>query len=767
MSLCGDFWTFSDDGKEFSFAKRDLKQPWRNYIYTDQLKSSFTHTGAGAAFDRSPVNDCLCPENNPRLVVVRDQESGAVWTVNGVDSPKQPADWKCTHGFGYTRLNSKTQDIAGSVTYFVPVDETTEVWRIRLENTGARARRLRVFPVVLWRFGLVNYETGFDDVVFENGMIVGACHHWPFVDYRSTHDKYNRSWDRVGFMASSPAPSGFDCVYETFVGEGGSVVRAEAVQAGECRNSMKRGSDSCGVLQLDVALAPGAAADLVVLVGMARDAGDAARIRAKYGTPALADAGFSALKQWWTDYLDRMRIELPEKDFTLFANGWHRYNMFARYYSRFGVRDTAQDMGAVAAFDPDRAKARMQMIYETQYQDGCTRHDVDILGSFHHRTINSDLPLWIPWLTGRYIRETGDYGVLDRTFSYVEGAEGTAYEHCVKAIDYIGQESGRFGLPLLKCGDWNDCLIGSAKAGVSVWMALFYHLTLMDMHEIAARTGRTADAARFLAQARELAATVNDKCWDGRWYLMAFDDDGGVIGGHTEEEGRIWVNPQSWAILTGVAPAVRARTSMEAVQELMDTPVGIPLLAPPYTKPQQRNGLISRYAPGHHHNGGSWHHAVTWAMLAECKIGRADRALDLFRKLMPAYMSQTWDKHSTEPYTYASYTNTAPSGELGRTGISWNSGTVCWMYRVLFEGFAGITPEFDGLRVDPRLPSGWRRIAVKRPYRGSVYHIAIESPSGASQGVKELVVDGKRVAGNLIPIAPPSKKVDVRVVLGA
>ncbi|MBM4164304.1 MAG: hypothetical protein FJ222_07680 [Lentisphaerae bacterium] len=767
MSLRGDHWSFSDDGKEFSFTTREHTHPWRNLIFTDHLKSSFTHTGAGGVCDRSPVNDCLCPDNNPRLVAVRDQESGAVWTVNGVDSPKQPADWKCTHGFGYTRIQSKTSEIAGSVTYFVPVDEATEIWQIRLENTGSRPRKLRVFPCVLWRFGLTGYETGFDDVYFADTMIVGTCHHWPFVDYRSTYNKFEREWDRVGFMASNPAPSGFDCVLEQFTGSGSFSAGAEAIQSGRCRNSVHKGLDSCGVLQMDITLAPGAVTDLVVLVGMARDPSDAARIRAKYGTVAQANAAFAALKQWWTDYLGRMTIELPDSEMTLFANNWHRYNMFTRYYSRFGVRDTAQDMGAVTAYDPERARARLILVLETQYRDGCTRHDIDLLGSFHHRTINSDLPLWLTWLTARHIRETGDYGWLDHTFSYADGGEGTVYEHCVRAIDYIKQESGRFGLPLTKCGDWNDCLVGSATSGVSVWMGLFYHHNLMDMHELAMRSGHPDDAARFLAQARALAESINTHCWDGRWYLLAFDDDGGVIGSSTETEGRIWVNPQTWAILSGVAPADRARTSMESVQELMDTPVGIPLMAPPYTKIQKRIGMITRYAPGHHHNGSSWHHAVTWAMLAECKIGRQDRALELFRKLIPAYMSQKWAEHTVEPYVYASYTNTAPSGQLGRTGIPWNSGTVCWMYRVLFEGFAGITPEYDGLRVDPRLPAEWPKITVKRPYRGSIYHITIEAPERMSKRVKELYVDGKPVAGNLIPILPPGREATIRVVVGA
>lgn len=765
MSLTGKFWSFSEDGREFSFTKRDIPEPWRNFIYTDHFKINLTHVGKGPAYGRSPHNDSLCKSDNPRLIFVRDQEDGSVWTVNGVDGA-QPADWTCTHGFGYTRVSATTRGIAGSVTWFIPVDESTEIWRIRLRNTGDRTRRLRVFPFVLWRFGYAYYETGFDNAFFDNGMIVGECHHWPFVDFRSTYDKYNRSWDRVGFMASSPVPSGYDCLVEKFVGPSGSVSRPEVVQSGACRNSVKKGKDSCGVLQMDVTLAPGETGDIVVLVGMARDAQDAARIRAKYGTPAQADGAFQTLREWWTAYLSRIRIEVPDADITTYANGWHRYNMFIRYHSRFGVRDTAQDMGAVAAYDPERAKARLKLVLEAQFQDGCTRHDVDLLGAMHHRTINSDLPLWLPWLTGIYVRETGDYAFLDQVLPYADGGEGAVYEHCVRAIDYIRRESGRFGLPLIKCGDWNDCLIGPAKSGVSVWMGMFFHMVLQDMCEVASRTGHAADAERFRALAREMEATINKNCWDGQWYLRAFDNDGGVIGGHTEEEGRIYVNAQSWAILSGVAPADRALTAMKSVEELMDTEVGIPLLAPPYTKIQERIGLITRYAPGHHHNGSSWNHASTWALLAECKIRRPDRALDLYRRMMPMYLSQKYEPHQMEPYVYASYTDVPASGETGRSGIPWNSGTVCWMYRSLHEGFAGITPEHDGLRVDPSLPKEWRKIAVRRPYRGAVYHIAIEAVGQATSGVTAVYVDGKRIEGQVLPILPPGKEARVRVVVG-
>jgi len=767
MSLHGDFWRYSDDGREFSFTRRDINTPWRNFLSTDHIKSIFSHTGAGPSFGRCAYNDSFLADSNPRLVFVRDPESGAAWTLNGTDSARQPADWQCTHGFGYTRIQSTTRTIAGSVTYFVPVDEAVEVWRVRLENTGTQARRLQVFPFAVWSFGLRGYDQNFDVVSFANGMITGQCNHWPFLDFRSTHAEYNRNWDRLGFMASSPAPTGFDCVLQAFVGDGGSPVRAAAVQAGACRNSVKRGTPSCGALQIEVTVEPGAIADVVILVGMARDVADADRLRARLGSPAQADAALDRVKDWWNDYMGRIRIDLPDRDITTFANGWNRYGMYTRYYYRFGVRDTAQDMGAFATFDVDRASARIQRLYEAQYQDGSTNHDIDQLHSPYHKSINSDVPLWLPWAAAMYIRETGNYAMLDQRYRYFDGGEGSVYEHCVKALDYIRRESGRFGLPYLKCGDWNDCLMGSSKTGVSIWLGIFYYINLMEMHELAARTDRTADAARFLAQAQALKTTINAEGWDGRWYLRGFDDDGGVIGGHTEQEGRIYLNPQSWAILAGIAPEDRARMSMEAVEELMDTPVGIPLLAPPYTETQTRIGVISRMAPGEHHNGGVWNHADTWAILAECKIGRPDRALELYRKLLPPYLSQKWAECTSEPYAYTSYTNTEMSGELGRTGVAWNTGTVCWMYRTLLEGFAGITAEYDGLRIAPSLPSEWRKLTVRRPFRGCVFTITIEDPDGASRGVKSVTVNGKQISGNLIPLQTSAREADVRVVLGA
>lgn len=764
MSLAGLFWEYTANGREFVIRQRDLPQPWHNYISTDSIKLILKHTGAGPSFGRNPSEDRFTAEENPRLVFVRDQETGECWTANGVGGAA-PADWQCRHGFGYTTLSGTTNGIHGTVTIFAPLDEPAEVWCVTLRNQTDRPRRLAVFPFALWGLAHAGHEINRDNVYHERGVVFAECWHWAFADFRNSYPKYNRTWDRIGFMAMSLPPSGFDCTVPGFVGDG-SLHAPAAVRAGRCTNSVKRGLPGCGALQGELTLAPGTETEFVVLVGAAKNKRHARRILAKYNAPAKAGKAFRALRSWWDEYLGRMTIHTPDADITTFANGWNRYAMLQRYYHRLGYRDTAQDIAAFVPIDPERTRQRIGMLCEAQFRNGNTYHDVAMLGFPQHVTINSDPPAWLPWVVGVYVRETGDFGWLKTKFSYQDGGTGTVYDHCVRALDWYRRESGKFGLPLLKCGDWNDCLQGSWRKGVSVWLGQFLHIGLTDFAEIATRTRRPADAKRFRAAADRLAKTINAHCWDGRWYVRAFDDAGKPIGSHTEQEGKIFVESQAWAVLSGIAPADRARQCLESVEKLMDLPIGIPLVAPPYTRIQERIGILSRIAPGVHHNGGSWNHAVTWVIIAECRIGRADRALEIYRRLFPPYLSQKWPAHRSEPYIHASHTDGPLSGRCGRTGVGFNTGTVCWIYRTLHEGFAGITPEWDGLRINPCLPKEWDRLEVRRRYRGNDFHIVIEDPGHVGHGVRSITVDGQPITGNLIPAIRSTKTREVRVVLG-
>jgi len=519
------------------------------------------------------------------------------------------------------------------------------------------------------------------------------------------------------------------------------------------------------VRETHIALKPRETRELVVLVGMGKDRKDIRRITRKLGSVDKVRKTFLQVKQWWNEYLDRMHVDVPDKDIGTFTNGWNRYGMYIRYYHRYGYRDTAQDMSSFIAFDRDRFHARMKLLMEAVFKDGYAYHDVAQIGFPQHVSINSDPPAWLPWLVTSYVKESGDFGFLRKNFSFQDGSEGTAYDHIVRVLDYYRKESGRFGLPLIKCGDWNDCLMGSNAAGVSVWLAEFLYISLTDTAEMAQRMGKSRDAERFAEYARTLKKAINDRCWDGKWYVRALDDKGAPIGSRKNSQGKIFLNAQSWAVLSGIATPERAATAMRSVERIMDTPVGIPLVTPPYSKVEPRIGLLSRIVPGKHHQG-VWNHANTWAIIAECMIGRPDRALVLYKRIFPPYLSQTWNLHHAEPYAFASYTNIPLSGETGRTGVGWNTGTVCWMYRALFEGFGGVRPEWDGLRIDPRLPAEWDWMRMKRWYRGNVFHIAITRNQQGAKGIQKVIIDGKASGSNLIAADPKRKERRIEVIVG-
>jgi cellobiose phosphorylase len=407
----------------------------------------------------------------------------------------------------------------------------------------------------------------------------------------------------------------------------------------------------------------------------------------------------------------------------------------------------------------------MRSLFEAELQRGATMHETDRLGWDNHVTINSDPQLWPAWAASFLVRETGDLSHLETRHAFRDGGEASAYEHMKRALEFTLDHSGLHGLPLIRSGDWNDCLNGPHERGVSVWLAEFLYICLMEVAEMARRTGRDGDSIRYAAEAERLKRTINEKCWDGRWYVRAFDDDGAPIGSASDDEGRIWVNAQTWAVIGGIAPPERALESLKAVEGLMDTPVGIPMLAPPYTR-VGRAGLISRMAPGCHHNGGVWNHAVTWAIIAECMTGRPGRALDIYRRIFPPKLSNEYDLHVSEPYCHTSYTNAPLSGELGATGVGWNTGTIGWVHRATYEGFAGLHAGWDGLVVDPSLPSDWREVKVTRRYRRNVFEIAIDNPEGRERGVASIEVEGEPRDSNLIPAVEGDARRRVRVVMG-
>jgi len=769
MSLSNRFWRFSDEepaygAREFIITRRDLPDAWENRILTDRLSSIVTQTGHGIAYGRGEHDDRVLADASPRTVYVRDDATRRHWTVNGTATKRQPAGWECRHGFGYTTVRSRQSGIDGSVTYFVAPDDSVEIWLIELTNTTKRQRRLSAFPFVRWRLGYVNTPPHNHEVTHRDGVIYARSLFWNADAHRSSLPEFNREWDRVAFLSASPKPVGFDCLPQGFIGSGTEAAPA-AVRAGQCTGSFGRGGENVGSLHLRTRVGPGGTARLVVLVGLAEDRAHVRRLVKRYAGVAKARKALATVRRSWDEYLARMRIDLPDADITRFANGWLRYGLQQRYHSRYGVRDTAQDMAALAPFDRESARRRIAALYAAQLACGNSLHDVPHFRFDSHVTVNSDPPLWLPWVTAAYLKETGDWRWLRRKFPFQDGGSATAYDHCVRAIDWILSESGRHGLPLIKCGDWNDAMAGAYEKGVSVWMAEFLYINLLEMAEIARRARRHAHARRFSAEAERLRRTVNRNCWDGKWYIRGFDSDGRAIGSKRRREARIFANAQTWAVLGGLAPKDRAVTALQSVERLMDTPVGIPMMEPAFRKPDAALGEITRFAPYHHHNGGVWNHLNFWVMLAECEIGRTDRALDLWWRIFPPRLARDLERFTAPPYAYGSWTNTPRSRLYGRGDLGCNTGGTGWAWRVLFEGFCGIRPEYDGLRIDPRMPTGWTWAHARRPFRKSMYDITIDNPDGLPAGRASVELDGRVLPDNLIPADGKPARHDVKVVV--
>jgi cellobiose phosphorylase len=750
MARDSSFWAFSEDGREFIIRRRKLPDTWRNHLATDDFNCSIDQTGAGHAYGRSPSDDRVTADECGRTIFVRDAATGSFWTLNGTTG-EQPSDWQCRHGMGSTTISHTTEGVASSVTYFLPLRGATEIWRIRLHNTTDQRRELGLFSHVTWRLGFVRTPPMNYNVVSSGGVIWAENYFWNGSAHRSSLPEFNKTWDRIAFMAASVEPDGFDCLPEGFVGDG-SALAPQAVREGACRGSFGRGGENIGVLQHNIAIEPGGTFDMMILVGYAPDKAAARKLVRRYGDVAKADEAFAALGKWWDTYLGSAFTETPDREINQFNNGFTMRGIYTRYYLRYGYRDTAQDVSGLVIFDRERARLRMEAMMRAQFKCGNTLHDVPSLRFDSHLTVNSDPPLWLPWVISAYLRETGDWAFLHKRIPFRDSGDATVYEHALRSLDWVLSQSGRFGLPLIKCGDWNDALAGAWEKGVSVWMADFLYLNLNEMAQVAQRFKRPRDAQRLAREAARIARTVNEKCWDGKWYIRGFDSTGKPFGSKSCREGSIFANPQSWGVLSGLAPADRALTAMKSVERIMDTPVGIPMLFPAYTRPNPALGEITRFAPYHHHNGGVWNHLNTWVCMAECKLGRTDRALEVYRRFFPPRLAREVDRFTAMPYAYGSWTNTPRSRLYGKADASSNTGTTVFAWHVLMQGFCGVSAEHDGLRVEPRLPTSWKWARVRRPFRDATYDIRIENPRGLAVGKVAVELDGKPIEGNLLPL---------------
>jgi cellobiose phosphorylase len=725
-----------------------------------------------------------------RYVYIREMD-GDYWSLSWQPTPKEKLDfYECRHGMGYTTISTKRKGLRGEITYFVPQDDDLEIWLVSLSNETYEERRISIFPYVELCLGhalvdLINQpnDQHFNVVNFdkEDGTLYATKNYW-VTNRKVSVEQPNQGWDKKVFFTTSLPIIGWDGSKDEFIGRWRSESDPIAVENGKLGDTNITAGDACAALQSEIVIGPGERVEFVVLMGVTDAECNAQEIIAKYRSPDVARRELDRVKAWWDEYLSSVQVETPDREMNLMLNVWGKrqawvtfnMNRNAGYYHGgllfgVGIRDQSQDLMGPILSQPEDVADRIAEVISHQFRDGSTLHNYFKLTGQGEKTGHSDTPLWLPLGVMSYVKETGDYSFLERSVPFQDGGEpSTVLDHIIRAVAYALSNLTPNHLPKFGPGDWNDTLdyVGRKGIGESVWVAEFLCYILKETSDLLERVGRPGKAAELKSDYRVVSRALNERCWDGEWYIRGTRDDGGVIGSHKNEEGRIFMNAQSWAVISAIAPPERPVACMESAYRMMDTPRGPKMLHPAYTKVDPGIGLATRCVPGKKENGAIFNHPASWAILAECILGNGDRAYEWYRKCMPMIQAHDPDIYKMEPYVYSEYVTSPDHPTFGQASHSWLTGSGVWMFRDGLDWILGVRPTYNGLMVDPCIPQAWDGYKVTRKFRGATYEIEVKNPDHVQTGVESIEMDGVSVDGNVLPIVTAGTTAKVVVTMG-
>ncbi|MDO8589201.1 MAG: glycosyl transferase family 36 [Armatimonadota bacterium] len=786
---------FSDDGREYIITRPDTPKPWINYLSNDRYCALCSQTGGGYSFFETSGYNRITKEYPPlvvnsdrpgRYIYLRDQETGEYWGANWQPVCKEPTHFESRHGMGYTVVESGYNGIDTSITYFVPPRDDLEVWMVGIKNSSDKPRKLQAFAYVKWdlanyAYNLVeaSFSNLFNEASVEDGIIFVSTRFWNITSPGAGNP--NARWDKYAFLTASFDVHGFDCFDDAFIGPYRSWGNPLAVERGSCSDTQGDGQDIAGVLQHDFELAPGEEKKFIVLLGVAYRKEDARNLARRYDTWEEAERALNEVSMYWDNYLSRTTCHTPDRDFDLQVNVWNKYQAWITsrwsrmdsYYigggSIIGFRDSWQDILAILPNDLEWVRQRVIYLLEHQFPDGSTLHNWDPLTNIGTKTGHSDDPLWLVLGVMEYLKESGELVFLDEAVRYYDGGSETVRQHVLRAIDYVLDHMSDRGIPLIMAADWNDGLdyIGRQGRGESTMVAEHLAWMLREVATLLWFVGSDSLAQRYIEERDELIRNINQHLWDGGWYVRGTRDDGEAFGSSRNIAGKIYVNAQSWAVLGGAAPRDRAIRCMDAIKKHLDTEYGPALFLPAYREPDPKIGIITRFAPGTKENGTIFCHTVCWVVMAECILGRGDRAYDVWQRSSFVRRGKEPDVYKVEPYVYAEYVHGPDSPSFGQGEFTWTTGTATWMWKVCLDWILGVRAELRGLLVDPCIPSSWDEYRVTRRFRKAIYEIHVTNPEHVSQGIAEITVDGEKWESHLLPVFSDGKSHSIEVRMGA
>ena len=806
---------FDDERREYVITNPRTPWPWINYLGNEDFFSLVSNTAGGYAFYKDAKFRRLTRyrynnvpmDSGGRYFYICEGET--VWSPGWKPCKTELDNYECRHGMGYTQITAEKNNLEAELLLFVPLQTRAEVQKVTLRNKSCDSKRVQLFSFAEWC--LWNAATDMEN--FQRNLSTGEVEVEGSVIYHKT--EYRERRNHYAYYSVNQPVEGFDTDRESFFGLYNGFDEPQAVLEGKPRNSMAHGWSPIASHYLEIELEPGESREIIFMLGYEENEPDekwegigilnkekARESIVRFDSVEKVNNAFIALRTYWNQLLGNFNVKTGEEKLDRMVNIWNQYQCmitfcFSRSASYFesgigrgmGFRDSNQDLLGFVHQIPERARQRIIDIASTQFSEGSCYHQYQPLTRKGNNEIGggfNDDPLWLILGTTAYIKETGDFAILDAAvpFDNEAGSEVPLFDHLTVSFDHVIRHLGPHGLPLIGRADWNDCLNlncfsddpnesfqttenrSKGSQAESLMIAGLFVVCGRDYAELCNRIGNQKEAARVLTHVDRMVEAVKQHGWDGEWFLRAYDYYGNKIGSKENIEGEIFIESNGWCSMAGIGlEEGMTEKALNAVKERLDCEHGIVLNNPPYTRYFIEYGEISSYPPGYKENAGIFCHNNPWIMIGETVLGRGDRAWEYFRKICPSYSEEKSELHKVEPYVYAQMIAGKDAFRPGEAKNSWLTGTAAWNFYTISQYILGIRTTYDGLIIDPCIPPEWEHFHVTRKFRDSTYHITVRNPEKKMKGVKAITLNGKLLSDNMIPIQPPGSECKVEVTL--
>jgi N,N'-diacetylchitobiose phosphorylase len=790
---------FDNEHREYVIERPDVPVSWTNYLGVRDMCTVISHNAGGYSFYKTAEHHRITrfrqngvPLDRPgHYVYLRDDDTGEFWSVSwqpvGKDLGK--AHYEVRHGLSYSRFKCEYQGIEAEQLLFIPIDDDVELWDVKIRNTSTRPRRISVFTYVEFSY----HHIEIDNQNLQMSLYASGSN---YSDGIIEYDFFYEPWT-FHYMTANVEPDSYDCVRDRFLGDYRTETNPIAVEKGICSNSSELGGNHCGSLHKRIVLQPGKETRIIFMLGVGPRA-TGRQIKAKYSELPTVDAAFDALREYWERKMSVFRCNTPHQGMNTMLNiwtlfqaetcvVWSRFASFVEVGGRTGLgyRDTSQDVMAVVHTNPEKCRQRIVELLHGQVSQGYGLHlfDPEVFKPREDKLPGVKLPtvvptpspadiihglkdtcsddaLWIVVTICELVKETGDIAFLNQVIPFADKGEATVYEHMKRALDFSAEQVGQTGICKGLRADWNDCL--NLGGGESAMVSFMHHWALRAFVEAAAHLKRSDDVAKYTSMAERVKAACEKELWDGQWYIRGITRKGVKIGTHENDEGKIFLESNSWAVLSDAASRERGLSCMDAVYKHLFSKYGIHLVWPAFSKPDDDIGYVTRVYKGIKENGAIFCHPNPWAMVAECKLGRGSRAMEFYDALLPYHQNDIIEIREAEPYSYCQFIMGKDHTAHGRARHPWLTGSAGWAYVAATQWILGIRPGFSGLTIDPCIPPEWKEFKVARKWRGTTFNIIVHNPRGVQKGVTSVTVNGSLAQ---LPLRPQGDGATVEVVV--